>query len=111
VPGTSVFPNPLKIIVLNATAARAGGFFCACGRAAPTIIGRRRPFAGDDSRNYGRDCRNGYRFAKSEGKPNAANQPKPRETSIPAISRLSRPKGVYAGFIAILKLPFKFDRS
>jgi len=35
----------------------------------------------------------------------------PSEMGIPAFLRRSTAKGVYAGFIAILKLPFKFDQS
>ena len=40
-----------------------------------------------------------------------SNGGNPSEIRIPAISRRWVANGVYAGFIAILKLPFKFDRS
>jgi hypothetical protein len=35
----------------------------------------------------------------------------PGEMHIPQVLRRRLAKGVYAGFIEILKLPFKFDRS
>jgi hypothetical protein len=35
----------------------------------------------------------------------------PHEQGTSAISPLTAPSSVYAGFIAMLKLPFKFDRS
>jgi hypothetical protein len=53
----------------------------------------------------------GYRFAKRQGKPNPANPRKARETSVSAIHGWASRPCVYAGFIAMLKLPFKFDRS
>jgi hypothetical protein len=35
----------------------------------------------------------------------------PREIDVSSIPARSRRQSVYVGFIAILKLPFKFDRS
>jgi hypothetical protein len=68
--------------------------------------------AGSQLRPAGVERRpDGYRCAKSHGESNSANSRKSRQTRSFAFSGRSRRQCVYARFIAILKLPFKFDRS
>jgi hypothetical protein len=56
-------------------------------------------------------CVNGYRLPKLHGKPNPADARKSRKTGVSVILPALRRPYVYAAFIAMLKLPFKFDRS
>ena len=47
---------------------------------------------------------------RSQGKPNPANATNPDRISLSVIWPAKAPTSVYAAFIAMLKLPFKFDR-
>jgi hypothetical protein len=63
-----------------------------------------------DERDFFERCSNGHHFAKCWGKPHPQNG-ETLATPPFTIARNARPTRVYELFIAMLKLPFKFDRS
>jgi hypothetical protein len=69
------------------------------------------PVAGDDGQKQRAVVPMVIVLRNGRVKPNSASARKPSETGVSVISPRSVPKSVYVGFIAILKLPFKFDRS
>jgi hypothetical protein len=59
-----------------------------------------------------RSVRDGYAIANRQGKPKSAKMPKTRmNAGFLVVKRGFRARRVQKPFIAILKLPFKFDRS
>jgi hypothetical protein len=78
----------------------------------PGRIDSRRAFAGQDGWNN-QGAIAALVIVSRSRKVNRISQTDetPVKTRIVALLQLAGPKPVYAGFIAILKLPFKFDRS
>jgi hypothetical protein len=56
-------------------------------------------------------CGDGYRFAKRQGKPISQILKNPHEMATSRIPPMRRGKRVYAPFIPMLKLSFKFERA
>ncbi|MGA7999601.1 MAG: hypothetical protein WCA28_32450 [Bradyrhizobium sp.] len=119
-PGTFDFPNPIVDLIVHG--ARGPGALGASAEHSAVVNrsqARLRSVRHDASEAAARRVRH-TRLAiavmvivsrKPQGKPNPANAGNPDKISLSATLPAKAGQCVYGGFIAMLKLPFKFDRS